>query len=45
MSCRAPVNNGYDIAQWIHDQLTIDLKNGSSSKVNKSLINFMMIFF
>ncbi|CAF4815314.1 unnamed protein product [Rotaria sp. Silwood1] len=45
MSCRAPVNYGYDIAKLIHNQLIKDLKNDHSLKVNKYLIKLMMIFF
>jgi len=34
MSCRSPINNGYDLAKLIHDQLITDLKNDHSPKVN-----------
>lgn len=47
MSCRTPVNNGHDLAKLIHDQLIIDLENGSLPKVNQILneIDNNFVFF
>jgi hypothetical protein len=42
---QASVNNDHDLVKLIHDQLIIDLKNSHSLRVNKYLIEPLMIFF